>query len=197
MSTEYWFPTPVYHNMINNVDAVQRELQELCDSLSFEKVKEWDVRTASFTKHISFNILGSHKPRLFLIEIFNNIQQYLRETNVPQHFIDTTDLIIEESWFARMEKGEFHWQHSHAHYELSGVYYMKANGDDNGICFHTPNKLANSSRIMYGLGNRRTITPQPGLLLLFPSWLEHSVPTNQTNEERISLAFNISMRTKP
>jgi uncharacterized protein (TIGR02466 family) len=179
------------------VDAVQQELQELYDSLSFDKVEGWDIRTASFTKHISLNILGSHKPKLFLIEVFKNIQQYLQEINVPQYFLNNYDLIIEESWFAKMEKGEFHWQHSHAHYELSGVYYMKANGDDNAICFHTPNKLSNSSRLMHGLGTRRLVTPQPGLLLLFPSWLEHNVPTNQTDEERVSLAFNISMRPKP
>jgi len=197
MPTEYCFPTPVYHNLIDNVDAVQQELQELYDSLSFDKVEGWDIRTASFTKHISLNILGSHKPKLFLIEVFKNIQQYLKEINVPQYFMDTNDLIIEESWFAKMEKGEFHWQHSHAYYELSGVYYMKTNGDDNAICFHTPNKLANSSRMMYGLRNTQSIIPKPGLLLLFPSWLEHNVPTNKTDEERVSLAFNISMRTKP
>jgi uncharacterized protein (TIGR02466 family) len=30
-----------------------------------------------------------------------------------------------------------------------------------------------------------------GTLLLFPSWLEHSVPPNRSNEPRISVSFNI------
>jgi hypothetical protein len=30
----------------------------------------------------------------------------------------------------------------------------------------------------------------PGDLILFPSWLEHEVPLNQTQEVRKSLAFN-------
>ena len=29
------------------------------------------------------------------------------------------------------------------------------------------------------------------MLLLFPSWLEHEVEANQTNEDRISISFNI------
>ena len=196
MSTEYWFPTPIYRNIIDNTDAVQAELYQIYDKLSFEKVDMWDVRTASFTKHISQNILGKHKPKLFLIEAYKNIQQYIKDISVPQHIIDTTELIIEESWIAKMEKGEFHWQHSHAFYDISGVYYMKTNGNDNAIRFHTPTKNHLSSRIMYGLNMQVHITPEPGMLILFPSWLEHSVPTNQSDEERVSLAFNISMRNK-
>ena len=35
-----------------------------------------------------------------------------------------------------------------------------------------------------------TITPTPGLLLLFPSYLHHSVPLNKSNITRCSLSFN-------
>ena len=30
-----------------------------------------------------------------------------------------------------------------------------------------------------------------GTLLLFPSWLEHSVDANRSDEERISISFNL------
>jgi ectoine hydroxylase-related dioxygenase (phytanoyl-CoA dioxygenase family) len=32
---------------------------------------------------------------------------------------------------------------------------------------------------------------EPGLLVLFPSYLHHSVPVNKSNSVRCSLAFNI------
>ena len=32
---------------------------------------------------------------------------------------------------------------------------------------------------------------EPGLLVLFPSWLHHSVPQNITDSVRCSLAFNV------
>jgi uncharacterized protein (TIGR02466 family) len=195
MPTEYWFPTPIYKNIIDNTDAVQTELYQIYDELSFKKVDMWDVRTASFTKHISKNILETYKPKLFLNEIFNNIRCYLTDINAI-NVIDNNDLIIEESWFAKMESNDFHWQHAHAHYDISGVYYLKTNENDNAIRFHSPTKQHDMSRTMYGLVRNLLITPEPGMLLLFPSWLEHSVPTNWSDEERVSLAFNISMRNR-
>ena len=35
------------------------------------------------------------------------------------------------------------------------------------------------------------IVPQEDMILFFPSWLEHDVEENQSNEERISIGFNI------
>ena len=32
---------------------------------------------------------------------------------------------------------------------------------------------------------------KPGTLVLFPAWLEHSVPPNGSAENRISLSFNV------
>ena len=36
------------------------------------------------------------------------------------------------------------------------------------------------------------IYPQPGKLIVFPSWLQHSVEPNLTNEERVSISFDIN-----
>jgi ectoine hydroxylase-related dioxygenase (phytanoyl-CoA dioxygenase family) len=36
-----------------------------------------------------------------------------------------------------------------------------------------------------------SITFEPGLLVLFPSYLHHSVPLNKTDKPRQSLAFNV------
>jgi uncharacterized protein (TIGR02466 family) len=36
------------------------------------------------------------------------------------------------------------------------------------------------------------IEPQEGLMIMFPSHLNHSVTSNKSDQERISVAFNIS-----
>ncbi len=41
-----------------------------------------------------------------------------------------------------------------------------------------------------------SVAPEAGKLLMFPSWLEHGVPQNTTDEERISMSFNFEMRPK-
>jgi len=35
------------------------------------------------------------------------------------------------------------------------------------------------------------VEPKEGRLVLFPSWLTHRVSVNRTDEERISIAFNL------
>lgn len=40
-------------------------------------------------------------------------------------------------------------------------------------------------------GGTEMITPQPGLLFIFPSWLYHQVRTYKGERERISIAFNM------
>jgi uncharacterized protein (TIGR02466 family) len=38
--------------------------------------------------------------------------------------------------------------------------------------------------------------PEGGKMILFPSWLEHSVLKNRSSEPRISIAFNINLKKK-
>jgi uncharacterized protein (TIGR02466 family) len=34
------------------------------------------------------------------------------------------------------------------------------------------------------------LTPKPGEIILFESWMKHEVPPNRTEGERISVSFN-------
>ena len=42
----------------------------------------------------------------------------------------------------------------------------------------------------------QSITPKAGTLVLFPSYLEHKVNPNLSNEERIVISFNVSLLRK-
>ena len=42
-------------------------------------------------------------------------------------------------------------------------------------------------------GSGETILPKPGLLFLFPSWLQHQVRPYRGTELRISIAFNLGV----
>ena len=41
--------------------------------------------------------------------------------------------------------------------------------------------------------NRSETEAKPGRMLLFPSWLRHSVQPNYGNEERVSISFNVML----
>ena len=38
-----------------------------------------------------------------------------------------------------------------------------------------------------------SVTPSPGKLVIFPSWLVHYVQNNLDNSDRISIAFNVNV----
>ena len=44
--------------------------------------------------------------------------------------------------------------------------------------------------------NNNGVKPEPGMLVLFPSYLEHSVNPNLSDHERIVISFNISLKKK-
>ncbi len=85
---------------------------------------------------------------------------------------------------------------------LSGCYYVKIpknSGvfvlEDFGrpmrylqLPFQEPN-LINSFTVK--------IPPREGNLLFFPAWMEHHVEENRSNEQRISIAFNVALMNNP
>ena len=200
MPTEYWFPTPIYHNMIDNYNEVQKELSLIVDDTIFKKYDDpnWDTNACSFSDgNVGPSLLAKYKPKLFLNELFENVRLFFKDLN-SEHMLETHDIVIDESWLARTRKNEYHHKHAHTS-ELAGVYYVKTNGMDGDIVFHTGTPILGTSKIFRNssdLAPGRKIESKMGRIILFPGWLEHSVNTNQTNDDRISLSFNISLRKK-
>jgi uncharacterized protein (TIGR02466 family) len=203
MSTRFLFPTPIYINEIGNIDEVQKELLSILEKehQNFKKNSSvaWDKNAGTYTGGFDYyvSVLEQHKPSIFLKELEKSILSFFHDLqfDIVQ---DNSEIIIEESWFARTQKNEYHHQHAHKT-ELAGIYYLKTNGKDGNIAFHSDTRILQTSRIFRNpetLPHALALTPQIGMLLLFPGWLEHSVTSNQTDEERISLSFNLSLRKK-
>jgi hypothetical protein len=110
---------------------------------------------------------------------------------------------ITQSWVNINPKGSFHGMHYHANSIISGVYYVKTNGcgtisfsaDSNHFITGKMMSLDSSSFNLFNSA-RWSLPVQDGSLVLFPSSLAHFVPTNEHEEDRISLAFNIFVRGK-
>ena len=103
---------------------------------------------------------------------------------------------IKNSWMNIQGKDRHHEWHCHPGYQVSGVYYMRVSPDQGGIQFLNPNNIIQSCNFPE---NTKTcpqsmeFIPCDGELILFPSWLMHNTCPNVTDEERISVAFNIDL----
>lgn len=95
------------------------------------------------------------------------------------------------SWFTLFERGDYAHVHNHSSSSISGCYYYKTNGEDGNIFFTTPVSQMSTNPTYITEGSRNVFQTNIGKMLLFPGWLNHGVMTNETEEKRISLAFNI------
>ena len=80
---------------------------------------------------------------------------------------------LTEAWSIRMNKGGYHEMHNHPDGKLSGVYYMKT-GDGADLI----------------VGGCR-IKPSEGMLVTFPSCMEHGTTVYEGDEPRLTVAFDI------
>jgi uncharacterized protein (TIGR02466 family) len=107
-----------------------------------------------------------------------------------------------QSWVSYKEPGQHHTMHSHPNSLISGVfYYGPSEKNTPAIKFHkaigginqsviTPNSKSDKRSSKFAW-TEFAVDFEPGLLVLFPSHLYHSVPVNKTNTIRCSLAFNV------
>lgn len=98
------------------------------------------------------------------------------------------------AWANVSERGNYNSLHVHPGAVWSGAYYVDAGGDPSSrIVFPDPRIAAQmiESPINPFTDDAIEFAPQPGLLVVFPSWLQHSVQPYQGDEFRISISFNV------
>ena len=105
---------------------------------------------------------------------------------------------IKEMWVNVLETGGHQAMHNHANSFISGVVYltpthpsaqtvfMKSPG---GTEFAFKNEHARMTAGPYNADKWVSPAPEPGDMILFPSYLMHAVPPNR-GERRVSLALN-------
>jgi hypothetical protein len=106
------------------------------------------------------------------------------------------DLSI-DMWVNINKNFDYNFMHNHAPYNgavLSGVFYVCCPENSGNINFFDPRYFVTNALDMqyYNDGNIYWyFEPEENLMLIFPSWLHHGVDRNQSDEDRISIAFNI------
>ena len=127
-------------------------------------------------------------------EIIKNAKIFSKELDIEE------TNFIKEMWFIINDYGQSNELHNHPNCQLSGVFYPLSNYDDMGELkfengYHDVMSYDwNEIQKKYTTYNSATylVPPKPGHLVLFPSFLKHSVNTNKTNKKRLSMSFNIT-----
>ena len=180
------FPTPVYCT-VRDSDLNSTEEKEI-KAIIEEGMKPNISNSSSANTHIFDTRLGDIKK---FCE--HHIKKYVEKIISPK---EELDFYITQSWLNINRPGEEHHAHWHQNSIISGVFYISTLEDDS-IHFYDPNsKLKDflqseplENNIWNSIAWSVNITNK--VLILFPSWLNHSVAQNKTADtNRISISFN-------
>lgn len=182
-----FFPSPVYNTKRDsNLDSTEKkEIENI--------IKEGLRKTGALDHYTDNTYIFNTKLKNLKEFCEQHIKNYVKEVFNPKEEID---FYITQSWINVIEPGGNIQAHWHSNSIISGVFYISAEEGDT-ITFGDPNmKLKDMIQfdpIEYNIWNtfNGSIPSRNNELILFPSWLEHSVNSNEkATTDRISISFN-------
>jgi uncharacterized protein (TIGR02466 family) len=197
MTFETLFATKLYRGQL----AAKRnpELEKTCLAIAAEDKagRRWakEHGYGGYTSYASLNDLTARATIFAELErdIAKHVAAFAREA---QFELNGRKLRLDSLWINVMRQGAVHAPHIHPHSVVSGTYYVTTPNAAGAIRFEDPRlglmmaappKKPNARR-----GNQTfvDVTPRPGMLLLWESWLRHGVQPNAAKTPRISVSFN-------
>lgn len=186
------FPTPVFTTMI---------------PLEFSKVVPWLFKQEMLSEEVDSPNYGERSKNSYILEEPEaiDLKSYILELTTQYGKLlgyEYESYRFGQSWVSYKHPGQHHTMHSHPNSLISGVFYFGEPTDKTpAVKFHkleggfnvsylSP-KIVKDKREFKYAQKEFSVEFTPGLLLLFPSYLHHSVPLNKTDKTRCSLAFNI------
>tara|TARA_B100001029_G_C15047029_1_gene447898 strand:- start:138 stop:734 length:597 start_codon:yes stop_codon:yes gene_type:complete len=192
-----FFSTPVWVSKIENYNKINELIFKYIKKLQNEDSKGL-IRSNIKGWHSKEFDLKEVEPQNFIKLILPNIEKVISDMNWDNN---TQKIKITEMWAIVNKGGAENSRHHHGNSSISGAYYVRAPMRSGDIVFYDPrpapvysHPLAKTPNSLNAMVN--SISPVEGGLILFPSYLDHSVNPNLSNEERIVISFNISFFIK-
>ena len=188
------FPTPVCASLVNNHHAINEKMFDYIKKL--ESIKPDGIKKSNILGWHSENFnLEDKEPKFFFDSIYNNLNKAINDMGWDNQ---KNKIKVTAMWSIINKENASNSRHIHSNNFLSGAYYVKAPKNCGDILFHDPRDAkvirkpitSNANKLNAEVVN---ISPQEGLLILFPSYLFHSVKENVSGEERIVISFNIDL----
>ena len=183
------FPTPLY---VNKYEGDTTEIVNYFDSQPMNPSTQSGYGELSKNSYIIDHPIC--KPLSdWIMECFKEFA-----TNIMRYRYK--ELEFAQSWLTYKQPGQFHKAHSHPNTLLAGVFYYDVQPGDASIVFSKEAKSYNRSYFepsvlddyQEHLFSQEEIyfTPQQNNLIIFPSYVMHGVPPNNTNRVRKALGIN-------
>ena len=111
-----------------------------------------------------------------------------------EHLKYENKFVINTSWYTHSKPGQYASFHNHSNCMFSGVFYVKVPDNSGDIEFdsHSGNTFQPRSSEPNIFNSRSIkIKPSKGKLLFFDSNIYHEIKRNESDQVRVSIAFNL------
>jgi uncharacterized protein (TIGR02466 family) len=198
MQINHWFPIPIVSVAVDSslIDHTRALVDQYIDSEKLLELDPDETHTEILTTfYNNKDFLGKISDQSLL----NFIDSKSREFLNLRGFDPTCHLEI-TSWLQVYPPGTHFDKHDHYGAILSGVVYLQTPQGCGNIRFYNPNTGRRATDVFFGRLKTRSneynhsdveYTPIKGEMLMFESWLEHSVDVNTSSENRIAVSFNV------
>ena len=144
----------------------------------------------------SDNIIYPDSPFFFLQDIEKICQEVAKDV-----LKINKSIFLNNAWININQKDNLNQVHTHPNNILSGVYYVKTPEKCGNIIFRHPSFdmmerdwediVSDSDHNVYN-SDTWWLPAKANTLYIFPSWIKHLVGPNMSDEERISISFNVA-----
>tara|TARA_R110000787_G_scaffold75093_1_gene166574 strand:+ start:1923 stop:2555 length:633 start_codon:yes stop_codon:yes gene_type:complete len=182
------FPTPIYLSSLEKAYS-KKEL-----SFFKKNLKNNRPNTGNFTSNDNY-VLNNPCLKNLKKNLEEHVKIYFKNVINSKNKIKP---YITQSWLNITKKEQYHHKHKHNNSIISAVLYIDANEKYDSINFHRDDKydMFHLSPKEYNVFNAGSWTYPvfPGQLIMFPSYVEHSVSKKEHPNSRMSLSFNVFVK---
>ena len=185
------FPIPILATQLDHpVDKIetlcQQERRNNSEGVIKSNIGGWQ----------SGNIIYPDSPFSVFLDINTICQEFAKDT-----LKINKDVYVNYAWININQKGNLNQMHTHPGCILSGVYYVKTPEECGNIVFRHPGfdmmerdwiHFISQSDLNAHNSDNWWLPAKANTLYIFPSWIKHLVGPNMSDDERISISFNIA-----
>ena len=184
MEVSNLFPTGVLKHRVSN------DIANYIENLTVPKLSYLEDNGQVLTDFYKGNVITLKEIQPLVNEIYKCQNYYSNATNF------SPSKNIHSFWIQDYTSSHAHGRHNHGRHHYSVVYWVRAKNNPGPLVLYNPNPFSE----FWGHSTPETnpytqtkiiVPPEKGLMLLFPSYLDHEVLKGGEGSIRTTIAFNL------
>lgn len=194
--SEFIFPKQIIICDDDQYSNYKTELIECCyEEMSRDRIGATYSNVGGWQSQPKYSLEDNPKMTSFMERLKEMV---IRSINEQMALKEGCNFRIDRWWINISGQGCYNVAHAHPMCHYSGIFYIKTTPDCGSVNFkqHISDSLDIEYRVdkfkeQYSYHGSISYLPVEGRMILFPSNLTHDVAQNNTNGDRISIAFDL------